>query len=260
MKKNTITKSMLVLASALLLTACSSKSSTASPDYELKNITFPLKKEVTLKFMTNTSTMAPKNPNEKLILKRLEKETGVHIDWTNYQSDFAEKRNLDISSGDLPDAIHNDGASDVELMSWAKQGVIVPVEDLIDKYMPNLKKILDENPEYRSLITAPDGHIYSFPWIEELGEGKESIHSVNDMAWINKEWLDKLGLEMPQTMDDLVKVLEAFKTQDPNGNGKADEIPISFINDGGNEDFKLLFGAYGEGDNDDHIVVEMMEP
>ena len=256
MKKNTITKSMLVLASALLLTACSSKSSTASPDYELKNITFPLKKEVTLKFMTNTSTMAPKNPNEKLILKRLEKETGVHIDWTNYQSDFAEKRNLDISSGDLPDAIHNDGASDVELMSWAKQGVIVPVEDLIDKYMPNLKKILDENPEYRSLITAPDGHIYSFPWIEELGEGKESIHSVNDMAWINKEWLDKLGLEMPQTMDDLVKVLEAFKTQDPNGNGKADEIPISFINDGGNEDFKLLFGAYGEGDNDDHIVVE----
>ncbi|MDS2816641.1 ABC transporter substrate-binding protein, partial [Streptococcus pneumoniae] len=94
----------------------------------------------------------------------------VHIDWTNYQSDFAEKRNLDISSGDLPDAIHNDGASDVDLMNWAKKGVIIPVEDLIDKYMPNLKKILDEKPEYKALMTAPDGHIYSFPWIEELGD------------------------------------------------------------------------------------------
>ncbi len=133
--------------------------------------------------------------------------------------------------------------------------MIVPVEDLIDKYMPNLKKVLDEKPEYKAMMTAPDGHIYSFPWIEELGQGKESIHSVNDMAWINKEWLDKLGLKMPQTTDELVDVLEAFKTKDPNGNGKADEIPISFVNGAGNEDFKLLFGAFGAGDNDDHLVV-----
>lgn len=155
----------------------------------------------------------------------------------------------------MPDAIHNDGASDTELMSWAKQGVIVPVEDLIKKYMPNLQKVLEEKPEYKSMITAPDGHIYSFPWIEELGQGKESIHSVNDMAWINKKWLDKLGLEMPKTTEELKVVLEAFKTKDPNGNGKADEIPMSFINQPGNEDMKLLFGAFGEGDNDDHIVV-----
>ncbi|MEQ9809313.1 ABC transporter substrate-binding protein [Streptococcus jiangjianxini] len=246
----------LLSTSAILLAACgNSVSKTASEDYGLKDIKFPLKDKVTLKFMTTSSTLAPKDPNKKLIFKRLEKETGVHIDWTNYQSDFAEKRNLDISSGDVPDAIHNDGASDVELMKWAEQGVIVPVEDLIDEHMPNLKKILNENPHYRALITAPDGHIYSFPWIEELGEGKESIHSVNDMAWINKKWLDELGLEMPKTTDDLVKVLEAFKTKDPNRNGKADEIPLSFINSAGNEDFKVLFGSFGVGDNDEHVVV-----
>lgn len=255
MKKRWIASSVIVLASTVVLGACGSKNTVSSPDYELKKVSFPLKDKVTLKFMTSSSTLAPKDPNQKLILKRLEKETGVKIEWTNYQSDFAEKRNLDISSGDLPDAIHNDGASDVELMSWAKQGVIVPVEDLIKKYMPNLQKVLDEKPEYKSMITAPDGHIYSFPWIEELGEGKESIHSVNDMAWINKAWLDKLGLKMPQTTDELVKVLEAFKTQDPNGNGKADEIPMSFINKPGNEDFKVLFGSFGEGDNDDHLIV-----
>lgn len=255
MKKRWIASSVIVLASTIVLGACGSKNTVSSPDYELKKVSFPLKDKVTLKFMTSSSTLAPKDPNQKLILKRLEKETGVKIEWTNYQSDFAEKRNLDISSGDLPDAIHNDGASDVELMSWAKQGVIVPVEDLIKKYMPNLQKVLDEKPEYKSMITAPNGHIYSFPWIEELGEGKESIHSVNDMAWINKAWLDKLGLKMPQTTDELVKVLEAFKTQDPNGNGKADEIPMSFINKPGNEDFKVLFGSFGEGDNDDHLIV-----
>lgn len=79
------------------------------------------------------------------------------------------------------------------------------------------------------MSTAPDGHIYSMPWIEELGEGKESIHTVNGMAWINKEWLDNLGLEMPQTTDQLMTVLEAFKTQDPNGNGEADEIPLALL-------------------------------
>ena len=257
MNKKTIAKSMVALiAASTLLAACgSSSSSTSSPDYELKDVKFPLKEKKTLKFMTSSSPLAPKDPNDKLILQRLEKETGVHIDWTNYQADFAEKRNLDISSGDLPDAIHNDGASDNDLINWANKGVIIPVEDLIDKYMPNLKKILDENPEYKALMTAPDGHIYAFPWIEELGSDKESIHSVNDMAWINKDWLNKLGLEMPQTTDELIKVLEAFKTQDPNGNGKADEIPFTFINGGGNEDFKMLFGAFGVGDNDDHIVV-----
>ena len=53
--------------------------------------------------------------------------------------------------------------SQYDLLRYAKDGTIIAVDDLIDQYMPNLKKILDENPEYRTLITAPDGHIYSFP-------------------------------------------------------------------------------------------------
>ncbi|VKL16116.1 ABC transporter substrate-binding protein [Streptococcus pneumoniae] len=181
MKFKTFSKSAVLLTASLaVLAACGSKNTASSPDYKLEGVTFPLQEKKTLKFMTASSPLSPKDPNEKLILQRLEKETGVHIDWTNYQSDFAEKRNLDISSGDLPDAIHNDGASDVDLMNWAKKGVIIPVEDLIDKYMPNLKKILDEKPEYKALMTAPDGHIYSFPWIEELGDGKVDFTADND--------------------------------------------------------------------------------
>lgn len=249
----------MVLASGLVLGACGKGdggSAKASPNYELEKISLPLKEKVSLKMMSQSAALAPKDPNDKLIFQRLEEDTNVHIDWTNYNADFIEKRNLDIASGDLPDAIYNAGAGDYDLLNWSESGIIVPIEDVIEEHMPNLKKIFEEKPEYKKLSTAPDGHIYSLPWIEELGEGKESIHTVNDMAWINVEWLDNLGLEMPKTMDELVTVLEAFKTKDPNKNGKADEIPFSFINDGGNEDLKFLFGAFGEGDNDDHLVVD----
>lgn len=256
-KKKIILGSSLLMAS-FLLAGCGNggSSGTSAADYELENIEFPLQEEVTLHLMTNSSPLAPSDPNEKLIFNRLEEETGVHIEWNNIVDDYAEQRNLAIAAGDLPDAMFNSAASDQELLSWAEDGVIIPLNDLVDQHMPNLKAIYEKYPEYKELATAPDGNMYSFPWIEELGEGKESIHTVNGMAWINVEWLDNLGLEMPETTDDLMVVLEAFKNEDPNGNGEADEIPLSFIDGGGNEDFKILMAAFGgDGDNDNHLVV-----
>jgi len=183
----------VTLAALLIASGCSNKSSeTASKEYNLKDVSFPLKEKVTLSFMTQSSPLAPKDPNEKLIYQRLEEETGVNIKWKNYTSDvFVEKRNLAMASGDLPDAIIDAGYGDYDLLKLAKDGAIVPVEDLIEKYMPNLQKVLEAAPEYKAMMTAPDGHIYSFPWIEELGAGKESIHSVDDLPWINVEWLNK---------------------------------------------------------------------
>lgn len=64
---------------------------------------------------------------------------------------------------------------------------------------------------------------------------------------INVEWLEKLGLDMPTTTEELKEVLIAFKTKDPNGNGKADEIPLSFINKYGAEDLVFLFASFGLG-------------
>ncbi|MNB88169.1 Lipoprotein LipO precursor [compost metagenome] len=244
--------SAAALASLLFLSACggsgeSGKSAEADPSASGK---------VTLNMITQSSPLAPADPNDKLISKRLEEKTGVHINWKNFTKDvFVEKRNLAVASGDLPDAIFNADYSDYELLKLAKDGTIIPLNDLIDKYMPNFKKVLEEAPDYKNMITAPDGNIYAFPWIEELGQGKERIQAVDSMPWINVTWLKKLGLDMPKTTDDLKKVLTAFKTQDPNGNGQADEIPLSFINKPGAEDLAFLFASFGLGENPDHLVV-----
>ncbi|AKG36296.1 ABC transporter substrate-binding protein [Paenibacillus durus] len=243
--------SVSVLASLVILTACSSGGggSAASEKQDPNG-------KITLNFITQSSPLAPADPNEKLINKRLEEKTNVHINWKNFTKDvFVEKRNLAVAGGDLPDAIFNADYSDYELLKLAKNGTLIPLNDLIDKHMPNLKKVLEEAPEYKAMITAPDGNIYGFPWIEELGEGKERIQAVDSMPWINVDWLKKLGLKMPTTTEELKKVLIAFKTQDPNGNGQADEIPLSFINKPGAEDLTYLFAAFGEGENPDHAIV-----
>lgn len=257
-KKKTLSLMLMsVLTTSIMVTGCGKGGSGySSEDYKLSNINLPLTEEVTLKFMTQSSPLAPSDPNDKLIYKRLAENTGINIQWTNYVWDeYGEKRNLDIAAGDLPDAIMHAGLGDYDLLKLAKDGVIIPLEDLVEQYMPNFKKVLEENPEYEGMIKTEDGHIYSLPWIEELGKGKESIHSIDCIPWINTEWLNKLGLQMPTTTAELKEVLIAFKTKDPNGNGKNDEIPMSFRINGGGEDMSSLFGAFGLGDNGDHTVV-----
>ncbi|WP_054942967.1 ABC transporter substrate-binding protein [Paenibacillus ihuae] len=241
-----------VLASFMFLAACGGGGGGGNAASEKQD---PNGK-VTLNFITQSSPLAPSDPNDKLINKRLEEKTNVHINWKNFTRDvFVEKRNLAVASGDLPDAIFNADYSDYELLKLAKDGTIIPLNDLIEQNMPNFKKVLEEAPEYKSMITAPDGNIYAFPWIEELGNGKERIQAVDSMPWINVEWLNKLGLKMPTTTEELKQVLIAFKTKDPNGNGQADEIPLSFINKPGAEDLAFLFGSFGLGENPDHAVV-----
>ena len=80
---------------------------------------------------------------------------------------------------------------------------------------------MEENELVKGMITSPDGHIYSLPTINDC------LHNqYRTRAWINQEWLDAVGMEMPKTTDELEAVLQAFKDKDPNGNGVADEIAL----------------------------------
>jgi len=246
---------MLIAVTAAGSLAGCGKGSTETEQKVLTDVSFPLEETATLSFITSASPTSTQDPNERAIFKRLQEKTNVEIDWTCFVSDqFADKKNLALSKKDsLPDGLFNAGMSTYDLLRYAKQGVIIPVEELIDQYMPNLKKVLDENPDYRKMITAADGHIYSFPWLEQLGSGKEAIQAIADIPWINKTWLDELGLEVPTTTDELVEVLKAFRDSSPEG--RNDVIPMSFMINKGGEDPGFLLGAFGYGDPGDHVVV-----
>ncbi|MFF4623605.1 type 2 periplasmic-binding domain-containing protein [Nonomuraea jabiensis] len=137
-----------------------------------------------------------------------------------------EKRQISLASGDYPDLYllipWVDQFERPELLKLSKQGVILPLNDLIAKYAPNVQKALETNPAYKTLATAPDGKIYGLP------EWNDCYHcSYQAKLWMNSAWLKKLGLSMPKTTEEMRTVLRAFKTKDPNGNSKADEIPLS---------------------------------
>lgn len=217
-----------------------------------ENIEFPLSETATLSVLTSAESIAPQNPGDMVIYQRIKTATNVDIKWTCYVKDqFVDKRNLVLAKGDnMPEVILNADMGTLDLLKYGKQGVIVPVEDLIDQYMPNLKKVLDENPIFRKMLTSPDGHIYSFPWIEQLGVGKEAIQAIGGMPFINKTWLDQLGLDMPSTTAELEAVLVAFKENIPNA------IPMTFMMNDGNEDLGFILGAFGYGDNQDHVMVD----
>ena len=252
--KKPLIKGILSLTMATMMSITMISCGAKTKDIEsmtIKDVSFPLEETVTLKMLTHAPAISEQDPSKRAIFQRLEEETNVKIDWTCYVDDqFGDKKNLALSKKEtLPDLVFDADMSTYDLLRYAKQGVIIPVEDLIDKYMPNLSEILEKKPDYRKMITAPDGHIYSFPWLEELGTGKEAIQAVSDIPYINKKWLEQLGLEIPNTIEELESVLKAFKENIP------DSIPMSFILNNGSEDPCALLGAFGYGDNGDHYIV-----
>lgn len=262
-KAGSITVSLL-LAASLMLSACSDNQSNQgsdngkaggngnkAPEESFNKEGLPIVKDkITLTIVSPKAQLAPEY-NEMEIFKRLEKDTNVHIEWNNIpDTDYAEKKNLLLASGDLPDAFYSSQFSDYELITYGEDGTIIPLEELIDQYAPNLKKLLEERPDIKAAITAPNGHIYGLPSWEENELGTNPFFHV-----INTEWLDKLGLKFPDTLDEYTDALLAFKTKDPNGNGKADEIPLSFMHMQWCMDIAGLFGAFGLPDNLEHRIV-----
>ena len=194
------------------------------------------------------------------IFQLLEERTHVHIDFEQIpQADWSEKISLELGADvDLPDALYSAYAlTSNDLINYSAQGILLALDGYIDEYMPNFKKVLEEHPEVKAAVTAPDGHIYSLPFVKYDGlTGK-----IPENMFINKVWLDNLGLEAPKTIEDLETVLTAFKEKDANGNGDPnDEIPMTFKFLGSQRDLGGLFGMFGYADNlysgQHHFVVD----
>ena len=179
--------------------------------------------ELTYWLQLNTNASANfTNLGETEFGKALQEQTGITIKFQHPAAgadQAKEQFNLIVADGNLPD-----------IMEWQwvkmypggpekaiKDGVIIPLNDIIDQYCPNLKKYLAENPDVDKMIKTDDGNYFAFPFIR--GEDKLR-YTVG--GFIRKDWLDELGLEVPATVDEWHTVLTAFKEK------KGTEAPISF--------------------------------
>lgn len=168
------------------------------------------------------------------VARMLEQATGYKVRYEMLPRDnTASKLELILASGEAFDVITMNGHSDMKALysDFAKKGALVDLGPLLDLYGPNIKAALSQESMDAVKI---DGKLYAIP--------NRGSKSTGASLLIRRDWLDKLGLEMPTTLDEFVTVLQAFRDRDPGGNGDSN-IPLTILGDGPFID--SLSGAFG---------------
>jgi len=203
-------------------------------------ITFPLAEPLNVSVMMVMGNSSY-SYNDNIAWKFLQERANIQFEVTEFPSSEAkEKMNVLMSSSDYTDVLFK--ANKIDLDKYGMDGILIPLEDLIREYCPNLCALLDERNAWNT-ITAADGHIYALPMFQHPVQ----YSTGGSTYWINQAWLDKVGKAMPTSQDELYEVLKAFKEGDPNGNGKADEIPVTFDIAHSHGAISSLLGYFGEG-------------
>jgi putative aldouronate transport system substrate-binding protein len=162
--------------------------------------------------------------NENAFTQWLEEKSGLDLQIEVVNSTDAQtKLNLVLASGDLPDMLLGFPMTPSLLAQQGAEGIFIALNDLMAEYGDETKRVFeDERPQLLPLNLSPDGNLYGLPEINEC------FHCfLSQKLWVYKPWLDTLELEVPTTTDEFEQMLIAFKEQDPNGNGIADEVPFS---------------------------------
>lgn len=180
------------------------------------------------------------------LTQKLEEELGIDIQFHLLSADTNEAMTqlslLFMSGEDIPDVICSGGLSQEAILGYGDSGYFVPLNDYLkdQEVTPNFQAIPVKEDQEKMLSSAAsaDGNIYGLPIFEP-----ETWNLTPFRQYINEAWLTKLGLSMPTTTDELYNVLKAFATQDPNGNGESDEIPL----------YGIAAGTYGE-----NVIIPIM--
>ncbi len=148
--------------------------------------------------------------NELPMYKEYEKRVGIDVEFTHPpMGQEAEKFNLMIASGNLTDIVEYDWTKYSGGISKAvSDGTVIAIDDFIKDSAPNLYKLVTDNDDVRRGATTSDGHYYGFP---KINLDKENLTITSGGLWLRKDWLDKVNMEVPETIDEWDSVLRAFK-------------------------------------------------
>jgi putative aldouronate transport system substrate-binding protein len=212
--KKVVSAGALIMLSMTLITGClnstGSKQTAAVPiDTSKFNATgYPVVNEpITL------TMMSPHNPGEGAfenlaLFKEMEKLTGIKLKFTLIpKQGYEERKNLAFASGDLPDFFYRGGITPIETELYGSQKVLIPLEDLIDKYAPNIKRVLKENPDIAKNITSSDGHIYALPSVNLQPRSKYMGYLL-----MEKSVFDQVGQPVPTNTDAMYAYLKSLKS------------------------------------------------
>lgn len=179
-----------------------------------------------------------------LYYQRLKERTNISIDWkwfaANTTDDSVQKKSVAIASGDIPDFMIVNSS---QLALLAKSDLINrDIGKIFEAYASDTLMDWTTGEGDAALDSAKDkGEIIAIPLVDSSIDGA-------DVLWIRRDWINKLGLEMPKTMEDLYNVMIAFRDQDPDGNGQADTLGMVFHNNflsAGLGDATGVFNGFG---------------
>ena len=189
--------------------------------------------------------------NKIQVIKDIEEEIGIDVTF-NKVSDYKKlsQRKYILQKVEQPDFIMGGNLKNNDVHAYIHNEMIIPLDDLIENYAPHIKKLFEEQPSLKRYSTFLDGQIYTLPFVNEV-EHEE----VENYLFINKTWLDRLGLSMPTTTEEFYNVLKAFKKMDPNRNGKADEIPFSYIDEMEEYNINSFMGAFGAINSESYLMI-----
>lgn len=184
-----------------------------------------------------------KNFNEKEIFIRAEKETNIHIDFVEIPSGTESEKVPIMLASDLPDAFLGSLLTEQHVAKNKDQFIVL--NDLLKTCAPNITKQYEQIPDMLDMLKFPDGNIYTLATGSQISRDADA----DAVMFVNQKWLDKVGKKIPKTTEEFYDVLKAFKTGDPNGNGKNDEIPFEFSEQNWAGGIMKAAGAWGLTDS-----------
>ncbi|WP_165452414.1 extracellular solute-binding protein [Paenibacillus thalictri] len=169
-------------------------------------------------------------PDKDVLLQQLDKDLNMDLEFNLIPSEYEQQLNVRIAGGNPPDMMV---LNKNQMFAYAKQGLLLD----LTPYLKQMNNITPENGFTQDFMKKGqvNGKQYAIPY--------RPLIPVQTTFWVRQDWLDKLGLKPPKTLDELKVVAKAFVEKDPDGNGKKDTIGITGLGFEGT--LSPIFAAFG---------------